>query len=363
MDKELILIICLVIVCLALVIFIINNMLLRKTINENQIKQNKELSEMNEKVNGYLNQFQNQLSNNMKDDFSRLNESTINRLINIEEKVNSSMTKSLVSTNESFMKIMESITKIDSTQKNLENLSTSINSLQSILNDKKSRGTYGEVELYSLLENQFGLDTSFYAKQKQLSNGRIADAVIFAPNPLNMICIDSKFPLENYNRMYDSKLSKEEQEHYRRLFRNDVITKVKDIASKYIINDETADFAYMFIPAEAVFSEICARFDDILNLSYNAHVYLVSPTTLMAYLTAMRAIYLGQKKNEKIHEIQLEFNRLGKEFERFESRYEKTMNDFNRTHNDMQELAITTGKMIKRFKEIEQVKLESKEIE
>lgn len=361
MSKESIILICLFIV----VTFIIVIVLLRfqksmiTLVNENEKNRIKESSELREKVNNDLLNFQNTINASMKDDFNRLNETTVNRLVTIEEKVNTSMQKGFNATYESFSKIMEQMARIDTTQKNLENLSSSITTLQSVLTDKKNRGTFGEVELYSILENQFGVNNQRYERQYKLSNDKIVDAVIHAPEPLGLICIDSKFPLENYNRIYNEELSKEEREKAKNAFRNDVVFKIKDIASKYIIPGETAEFAYMFIPAEAVFSEIYGRYDDIVNLSYNYHVYLVSPTNLMAYLTAMRAIYLGQEKNERVADIQQEFIRLGKEFSRFEDRFNKINSDFKKTYNDMQDVSITTNKIIQRFKDIEEVKLDA----
>lgn len=334
-----------------------------REMNDVKEKLASEMLGIKEKVNADLYMFQNQLSSNMKEDFTKLNDTTVNRLVTIEEKVNSSMQKGFSTTYESFAKIMEQMARIDTTQKNLESLSTSISSLQNVLTDKKNRGTFGEVELYSILENQFGLNEQRYARQYKLADGKIADAVLFAPQPLGMICIDSKFPLENYNRMYDDELTKEERDKAKNMFRNDVLTKIKDIASKYIVPGETADFAYMFIPAEAVFAEINGRFDEVIQFSYRMHVYLVSPTTLMAYLTAMQAIYLGQEKNAKVAEIQKEFLRLGKEFERFEIRFDKVNSDFTKTFNDMKDVSITTSKIISRFKDIESVKLESQEMQ
>lgn len=332
-----------------------------KMINEIDKNHQSDINDMQSKINNELLMFQNNINSSMKDDLNRLNETTVNRLLTIEEKVNNSMQQGFKSTNESFTKVLEQMARIDSTQKNLENLSSSITSLQSVLTDKKNRGTFGEVELYSILENQFGLNEKRYEKQYKLSSGKIVDAVIHAPEPLGLICIDSKFPLENYNRMYNEALSKEEREKARIAFKNDVVFKIKDIASKYIIPGETSEFAYMFIPAEAVFSEIHGRFDEVINLSYNMHVYLVSPTNLMAYLTAMRAIYLGQEKNERVEEIQKEFIKLGKEFGRFETRYDKVNSDFKKAYSDMQDLSITTNKIIQRFKDIEDVKLEINE--
>ncbi|MBR3840804.1 MAG: DNA recombination protein RmuC [Erysipelotrichales bacterium] len=361
MSNETILILVVLLIVVLLIFFMMfrfqKSILLQ--MNENEKNRIKETTELRDKVNSDLINFQNTINSSMKEDFNRLNDTTVNRLVTIEEKVNTSMQKGFNATYESFSKIMEQMARIDTTQKNLENLSTSINSLQSVLTDKKNRGTFGEVELYSILEHQFGLNTNRYEKQFKLSNDKIVDAVIHAPEPLGLICIDSKFPLENYNRMYNDELTKEEREKAKNAFRSDVLYKIKNIASKYIIPGETAEFAYMFIPAEAVFSEIYGRFNDIINVSYNYHVYLVSPTNLMAYLTAMRAIYLGQEKNERVEEIQQEFIRLGKEFNRFESRFEKVHSDFKKTYNDMQDVSITTNKIIQRFKDIEEVKLDN----
>lgn len=320
-----------------------------------------EVTGLKDKVNGDLLLFQGSLTMGMKDDFHRLQEITTLRLGMIEDKVHTSMEKGFHTTYESFTKIVEQIARIDQTQKNLEGLSYQIHDLQAILTDKKQRGTYGEVELYSILELQFGLDERRYQKQYKLGNQKIADAVIFGPQPLGMIAVDAKFPLENYNRMYDAALPKEEQEKARLQFRNDVVIKMKDIAAKYIIPGQTAEFAYMFIPAEAVFAELHGRFEDVIALSYRLRVYIVSPSTFMAYLTAMRALYLGQRRNEKVELLQTEFLKLGVEFQRYEIRWEKLVNDFRKTHQDMQDLSITTDKLLHRFKQLEEVKLEETE--
>ena len=136
---------------------------------------------------------------------------------------------------------------------------------------------------------------------------------------------------------------------------------VRSIASKYILPQETAEFACMFLPAEAVFSYIYASCDEVVQYSYEEKVYMVSPTTLMAYLTAIRAIYLGVQRNEHVEQIQQELKHLQVEFERFHKRYQTVGSDFERTYQDMRQLQITAGKIVKRFEEIQEVQLDKKE--
>lgn len=324
-------------------------------------KMDVQMGSMKEKVSQDLIQFQMLMSQSMKGDFHQLNETTIQRLMYLERQVNQGILKSVETTSQAFSNVLEQMARIDETQKSLENLSQDISSLQGILTDKKTRGTFGEIQLYTLLENTFGSNQQRYKKQMKLSNGMIADCVLVAPKPLGNIVIDSKFPLENYNRMVDTALSKEDQERAKNEFRKDVSKHIKDIALKYLIPSETAEFAYMFIPAEAVFAQIVGQFDELMQLSYQAHVYIVSPTTLMAYITAIQAIYLGQERNEKMEVIQQEYARLAKEFDRFSMRWGTIEKDFERTYRDIQSVSITSGKIQNHFKQIDAVKISEEE--
>ena len=119
--------------------------------------------------------------------------------------------------------------------------------------------------------------------------------------------------------------------------------------------------AYLFIPAEAIFAEINGSFPDLLEYSYQAKVYLVSPTTLMAFITAIKAIYLGVKQNANLDLIQEEYNRLGDEFTRFVKRYDDLNNSFKKMSRDFRDLEITNNKIVKRFEEIKAVNLDKED--
>ena len=282
--------------------------------------------------------------NNVKD-------STTDRLLQIEEHLTNNIIKTSEITNNTFNQINERLIKIDDNQKALDDLSTNIISLKDVMVDKKTRGTYGEVELYSILEQAFGSDKHFYDKQVTLPNGSRVDALIHGFGSLEDICIDSKFPLENYRRMYDKDLSQLEKDKAKNSFKADVSKHLNDISSKYIIPGSTAPMAYMFVPSEAIFSEIYGNFPELIDKAYELKVYVVSP--------AIKSIYLGIKKNEKAKEIERLVLDLSVEFTRIKDRGETLQRDFERIIPDFEKMFVTENKIIKRFAAIEKGDIEN----
>ncbi len=316
-----------------------------------------DMNELKDRLNHDLVLFQNSLAASVRKDLDVMNESNARRLSRIELSVADSLMKGFDKTAQSFTAVSEQMARIDETQKNLKVLSENIISLEEILTDKKTRGTFGEIELYSLIEHVFGLDGQRYRKQVKLSNGFIADCVMFAPEPLGNLVIDSKFPLENYHRLIKATANSDEHRKAASEFRKDVKNHISAIAEKYLIAGETAEFACMFIPSESIFAEIVAHFDDLVQFSYQKKVYLVSPTTMMAYLNAIKAFYLNQERSEKVVEIQHEYAKLSKEFERFVQRWQLLIKDFDKIQNDIRNLDITADKIIRRFQQIDAVEL------
>ena len=305
--------------------------------------------------------FQNELVNNFKNDLNHLNQSTLTNLHNVSLSINEGLNLNLEKTNKSFLEMSKQLVSVEKTQESLNELSNDITALQNVLIDKKSRGIFGEIELYSILKTAYGLNDKLYQKQYKLSNGNIVDAVIFAPEPLNKIVVDSKFPLENYLKTIDDTLNTREVNEAKRRFISDMKRHIDDIKNKYIILNETSDLAFLFIPSEAIFSEINGKYLEIVEYSYRANVYLVSPTTLMAYISAIKTIYLGIKQNEKVDLIKQEFAKLAVEFERFEKRYEIITNSFNRLSSEMKNVSISANKIIKRFYEIQAVQIDEED--
>ena len=304
--------------------------------------------------------FKYDFSNSLKEDFNLLNDRVERRLFDINEKVNERIDENFEKTNKTFSNVLERLSKIDEAQKKIDSLSSEIVSLQSVLTDKKTRGIFGEVNLNYILANVFGENNKqVYELQKHLSNGFIADAVIYAPKPLGMMCIDSKFPLENYERMIDKSLSKEEREYRTKLFKADVKKHIEAIHSKYIIAGETASQAILFLPAEAIFAELNAYHPDLLKEAYQKRVWITSPTTLMSTLTTIAMIIKNMERDKYAKIIQMELNKLAVEFSRYKERWDKLSRSIDTVSKDVKDIHSTTEKITKRFDSINKVDLEA----
>lgn len=301
-------------------------------------------------------------TNNLRNDFERLNEQIINKLNYINDKVNERLEDNFQKSNKTFNNILERLSKIDEAQKKIDGLSTEIVSLQSVLTDKKTRGIFGEVNLNYILTSVFGEKSSgIYEIQHKLSNGFIADAILYAPSPLGTICIDSKFPLENYQKMTDKTLSKETRDLALKQFKLDVKKHIDAISSKYIVPGETASEAIMFLPAEAIFAELNAYHPDLIKEAYNKKVWITSPTTLMSTLTTISMILKNMERDKYAKVIHEELNKLSYEFDRYRERWDKLSRSIDTVTRDVKDINITTEKITKRFNSINSVDV--KEIE
>ena len=346
----------LIIILLVLIIVLIVISLM-KNINESKITDrlnNLEINTIKE-----LNEFKDGLTRNLTDDFTKLNESLEKRLLAINEGVNDRINQNFEKTNKTFTSVIERLSKIDEAQKKIDMLSTDIISLQSILTDKKTRGIYGEVNLKHILANVFGENNDkIYKLQCPLPNGTIADSVLYAPEPLGTICIDSKFPLENYQKMVDKNLSSSERELYVRHFKADVKKHIDAIHDKYIIPGFTADQAILFLPAEAIFAEIHAYHQDLLDYSYKKRVWITSPTTLISTLTVVEMIIKNMERDKYTSIIHEELNKLGVEFARYKDRWDHLAKSIQAVNKDVESVHVTTEKISKKFQIINQVEVE-----
>lgn len=314
------------------------------------------LGKLEKNVNNDLGSFKFDINKYLMDGFTKLNESIESKLLLINEKVNERIDQNFDKTNKTFNNILERLTKIDEAQKKIDSLSTEIVGLQSVLTDKKTRGIFGEVNLNYILSSVFGENNkNIYDLQHVMSNGSIADSILFAPEPLGTICIDSKFPLENYQRMTDRSLTNSEREMATKLFKNDVKKHIDAISSKYIIVGETANEAIMFLPAEAIFAEINAYHPELLQYSYEKKVWITSPTTLMSTLTIIQMILKNMERDKYAQVIHVELNRLSVEFKKYRERWDKLSRSIDTVTKDIKDINITTEKITKRFDSINSV--------
>ena len=298
-------------------------------------------------------------TNDLRNDFDKLDEKIERKLMEINNKVTERLDQSLEKTNKTFANVLERLSKIDEAQKKIDGLSSDIISLQSVLTDKKTRGIFGEVNLSFILENAFGGTSSgIYSLQHKMSNGFIADALLFAPAPLGTIAIDSKFPLENYERMTNKNISLEERTMYEKQFKIDFKKHIDAISSKYIIPGETAGEAILFLPAEAIFAEVNAYHRDILDYAYSKKVWITSPTTIMSMLTIISMVLKNMERDKYAQVIHEELNKLSLEFSRYKERWDKLARNIKTVSNSVEELNTTSDKITKRFDSINKVEVD-----
>ena len=300
------------------------------------------------------------LTDSMTYNFNGLNSKIEENLERIGKKVDDRLNEGFEKTNKTFNSVIERLSKIDEAQKKIDSLSTNIISLQDILTDKKSRGTFGEVQLNGLLKSIFGeKNDKVFEIQKTLPNGSIADAAIHIPDPIGLLCIDSKFPLENYQRMIDKNISSFERLKYERDFKTNVKKHINDISSKYIIGDVTSNQAIMFVPAEAIFAEINAYHVDLIEFARDQRVWMASPTTLMSVLSTVQVVLKNIERDKYTSIIHEELKKLGEEFGRYKSRWDSLAKDIDKVSKDVREINVTSGKIEKRFAQISNVDIET----
>jgi len=284
-----------------------------------------------------------------------LTKSVDGRLEQIGGKVSERLDEGFKKTNQTFMDVMARLATIDEAQKKIDGLTTNVVSLQELLGDKRSRGAFGEVQLEGLVRNV--LPANSFAMQHTFENGTRADCALFLPDPTGTVAVDSKFPLENYHRMFDKKLTEAEKLLAEKQFKLDVKKHVDDIAGKYIISNVTSDGAVMFIPAEAVFAELHAHHADVIEYAMNKRVWVVSPTTLMAVLNTARAVLKDVETRKQVHVIKEALGKLSKDFGRFDVRMKKLADNIRQAHENAQDVHISSQKITQRFAQIERVEL------
>ncbi|MBR6690830.1 MAG: DNA recombination protein RmuC [Bacilli bacterium] len=339
---------------LILIVILLIIILLRKN-NKDSLEN---LSRLEINVIKEISDFKNDFSRSLTSDFNNQTERLDNRLRLINDKVNERLDENFEKTNKTFTNVLERLSKIDEAQKKIDMLSGDIVSLQGVLTDKKTRGIFGEVNLENILSNVFGKNnTKVYQMQYTFNNGTIADSVLFTPEPLGTIAIDSKFPLEHYQIMVDRKNNKEVRDQAEKMFKLDMKKHIDAISSKYIIPGVTSDQAILFLPAEAIFAEVNAYHTEILEYAYKKRVWITSPTTLISTLTTIQIIIKNIERDKFAKVIHNELTLLDSEFKRYKDRWDKLYRSIETVSKDVKEIHTTTDKITKRFNSINQVEM------
>lgn len=297
-----------------------------------------------------------EINNNKIDlNISELKKEVQEKLTAISDRVDNKLSDSFGKSNDIFNKIINKINMIEEAQNKMEDLSKNVTNLQNVLSDKQSRGAWGEVQLEQIISNIFPKNN--YITQHKLSNGNKVDFYLKIPDPSFDIAIDSKFPFENYKKMV-SEENKTLKEKATKLFKSDVKKHIDDIANKYIVIGETADYAIMFLPAEAVFAEIHAYHYDLVEYSQKKRVLLVSPTTITAILTTAYSVIKDDSMKRQLTVLKSNLDLLYKDFDRLENRMAQLKTSVQKVNTDVEGIEISSKKIVNKFDKIKNLEIE-----
>ena len=277
------------------------------------------------------------------------------RLDAVSKRLGDSLEASSEKAGKTMIELRERLVKIDAAQKNIAELSGQVVSLQDVLSNKQARGAFGEIQLNDIIVD--ALPPSAYQFQATLGNNSRCDCLLTLPNPPGAIVIDAKFPLESYRSLRNAE-NNAERTLATRAFKADMLKHINNIAGKYILPGETAESAFLFLPSEAVYAELHANFTDVVEKSYKAKVWIVSPTTLMAVLHTVRAVLKDARMREQAGVIQKEVLSLIEDVGRLEKRVKNLQKHFNSANDDIRDINISTQKITSRAVRIEEVQLE-----
>lgn len=275
---------------------------------------------------------------------------TVNtRLDAVSQNLGESMKTTAKHTSDHLQALHSRLSVIDSAQKNITELSSTVTSLQNVLSNKQSRGAFGQGQLESIIMDV--LPKGAYEFQFTLSNRTKPDCVVFMPDSGPLV-IDAKFPLEALTALRAAETDEERKFAAARV-RTDITKHVSDIASKYLIPGETQDIALMFIPSESVYADLHEQFDEVVQKAQRARVMIVSPTLMVMAIQVIKQVRKDAEMREAADQIRTEVGMMMKDVSLLSDRVRKLQSHFNQANADIDSILISTGKIEKRAGKIE----------
>lgn len=279
------------------------------------------------------------------------------RLDGMTSRLGHSITEQTRSTHENLAKLQERLAVIDTAQTNIQSLAGQVVQLQQILSNKQTRGAFGQSRMEAIIAD--GLPHTAYSFQATLSNGNRPDCIVKMPNGAPDLVIDAKFPLESWNLLRDAIKDNniDLQRNAQQSFRRDVEIHIKAISEKYLIQGETQETAFLFVPSESIFADIHENFEALVQKAHRARIVIVSPSLLMLSIQVIQAVLKDARMREQAHLIQHEVVRLMEDVARVDDRVRKLQTHFMQANRDIDMILTSTDKVTKRGAKIEALEL------
>ncbi len=276
------------------------------------------------------------------------------RLDGMGHKLGLSMSDTTKKTQDGLRQLHERLAVIDRAQRTITDLSGQVGQLQAILSNKQTRGAFGQGRMEAIIQDQMAPST--YSFQATLSNNSRPDCLIHMPNGAPSLAIDAKFPLEAFNLLRNAE-TEEQLKYAQSQFRRDFAKHIQDISEKYLLPGETQDTAFLFVPSESVFAELNEGFEDLIQKAHRSRVVIVSPSLLMLSIQVIQSVLRDAKMREQAHLIQAEVGHLITDVGRLNDRVGKLQSHFAQANKDIDQILISTDKITKRSRKIEDLEL------
>ncbi|MBX6327212.1 MAG: DNA recombination protein RmuC [Pseudolabrys sp.] len=289
---------------------------------------------------------------------AQLQQAVTERLDAVSARLGDSMQNSAKQTTEHLQQLHARLAVIDNAQKNITDLASQVTTLQQVLADKQSRGAFGQGQMEAIIQDRLPKDS--YEFQPTLSNRARPDCCIYLPDAPPLV-IDAKFPLEAVSAFRAAK-SEEERKLAAARVRQDVAKHLTDIAEKYLIPGETQDMALMFVPSESIYCELYDSFDDIFQKAYRARVIIVSPSLLMLAIQVIQQIRKDWAMRAAADRILAEVALLIDDVQRLKDRVEHLGRHFAQANKDIEQITISTQKILNRGERIQAVEFDGDDI-
>lgn len=282
------------------------------------------------------------------------------RLDGMGHKLGLSMSDTTKKTQDGLRQLHERLAVIDRAQRTITDLSGQVGQLQAILSNKQTRGAFGQGRMEAIIQDQMAPST--YSFQATLSNNSRPDCLIHMPNGAPSLAIDAKFPLEAFNLLRNAE-TEEQLKYAQSQFRRDFAKHIQDISEKYLLPGETQDTAFLFVPSESVFAELNESFEDLIQKAHRSRVVIVSPSLLMLSIQVIQSVLRDAKMREQAHLIQAEVGHLITDVGRLNDRVGKLQSHFAQANKDIDQILISTDKITKRSRKIEDLELGEAEVQ
>ncbi|HKN28466.1 MAG TPA: DNA recombination protein RmuC [Roseiarcus sp.] len=272
------------------------------------------------------------------------------RLDSVGSRLGTGLENQAQTTAENLGKLNERLAVIDAAQARLTEMTREVVSLKDILANKQARGAFGQGRMEAIVRD--GLPAGAYDFQFTLSNRARPDCVIRLPGDPRLLAVDAKFPLEAFSALRAARDDEARKAAQARV-RADVGKHVKDISERYLLPGETQDIALMFVPSEAVYSDLVEHFDELVQKAHRARVVIVSPTLMMMAINVAQAILRDARMRDEAQAIQAEVGKLVNDVRMLTERAAKLETHFRQAQEDLSGIGAASARIARRGERIE----------